>query len=135
MPEKIDAVLKPKLTAAIRKKVKLEVLEKAEFLTNEDWQSIIDKVWRFGLPRPDLAKYDDRFEEFIIRNKLVPIAKEAILKAKKWPRPDGGMLVEFRHIHQNDNIYILNDAQYKQFQNEFSKEIQAGLNNAREIKF
>ena len=132
MPELTKTVLAAqRVTAAVRNKAKQEVLTNLEALTPADWEEISEHVFRFGKPALECIKYRERIKLFIEKNNILPV--EQIKPTSGWV--NGGMFVEFRHVHLDNKIYLLNDTQFAALDKDLVKEFNFSLKNASTVKF
>lgn len=120
-------------TVAVRKKAVQEILQRLELITSDDWAEITDRVFAFGKPLPPYVKCLDTVKGFIEKNKIRPIDQVKLLRERWWL--NGGMFVELKHVHINDNIYILNDAQLESLDQELIRGFKISLKKAGEVKF
>ena len=142
MPEELKAVLMPeekrtvlttsRITAAARKRAVEEILQRAEILTADDWEQIAERIFIFGKPAPDYLKYRERVQQFIEKNKILPLERLKPIPGR-WDH--GGKFVEFKHVHLNNKTYLLDDKQIAALDKDLVKEFQFSLKAAGEIKF
>jgi hypothetical protein len=134
MPDETKTILTDrKVTAAVSKKAEEEILQRIELLDQNSWNRIIEKYFYFGKPALEYIKYQDKIKLFIEANKIRPLESVKPIKERVWPH--GGMFVEFRHVHIDNNIYLLNDVQFNALDKEMIKEFKISLKNAGEVKF
>jgi hypothetical protein len=133
MPEETKIVLaNQRVATAVREKAVQEILQRLELLTPDDWAKISERVFIFGKPAPSYLKYQEKIQLFIEKNKIRPLAQIKPLP-DRWV--NGGMFVEFKHIHLNNNTYLLDDAQFEALDKDLVKDFKFSLKNAGEVKF
>lgn len=109
----------------------------------------LEKVWRYGRP-PDLwIKNIDVVKEFIAKYNLKPIPMGHLpmsgtmaelqpktttkrLTPKPIPFPGG---IRLAHLHYQDDIYVLNAEQWKEFSGRLMKDFQTKLATVKTIGF
>jgi len=113
------------------------------------WIKNIEKVWIYGRPPDIWIKNLEIIKEFITRSNLKPIPSENLsmpsamadfqqnptskpLTFKPIPFPGG---IRLAHLHYQDNIYILNAEQWKDFTGRLLKDFQAKLATVKTISF
>ena len=113
-------------------KVMQDILQKLETVSNAEWISIVDKGFIFGIPAANLIKCYDRIQNFVKINNISPVAQ---LKPVHDGPIHGGMFVEFRHVHLNNKIYPLSDAQHEALDKELARDFKISLKNVGQVKF
>jgi len=98
--------------------------------------------WRYGRPADIWIKNIDRIGEIIKKNNLKALPEEYSrtiepipletpkIPFKRPPIPGG---IRLAHVHFKDEIYILNDEQWKDFTTSVIKDFQARLARAKTV--
>ncbi|MCG7851166.1 MAG: hypothetical protein MIO92_01450 [Methanosarcinaceae archaeon] len=109
----------------------------------------LEKIWRYGRPADLWIKNIENIKDFITKNNLKPILAEHLpmpqnmadlqqkttserMIFKPIPFPGG---IRLAHFHFQDNIYILNAEQWKDFSGRLMKDFQAKLATVKTIGF
>jgi len=110
---------------------------------------IYEKRFLHGIPNPMWIRNVELIGNFIDKNKLVPMADHNLMPVKRMEKAGlaanqlslhyvpwwwfGGIKVA--HLHFNGEVYILNDAQWKNFSKDLMHGMKTRIDNAGTIPF
>jgi len=119
-------------TVAARNKAKKDILQRSEVLSAADWAEIQEQIFMIGKPAPAFLKFRDTISAFIAANKIAAVEQVRALP-ERWI--NGGMFAEFKHIHLDGKVYLLNAKQIAALDKTLVNDFKFSLKNAGTVNF
>jgi len=134
MPDEIKKVDASSVitTAAARNKAKKDILQRCEALNSADWAEIQEQVFMIGKPAPAFLKFRDTIIAFIAANKITAV-EQVRARPERWI--NGGMFAEFKHVHLDGKVYLLNAKQIAALDKTLVNDFKFSLKNAGTVNF